>query len=604
MKLRILAGTVLLGAVYFFVSHDSFHSSDELQSAATPFDITDIDSDISTPLNSPKLKSNTAAKTAQSIEEDAELNAEKSALKDCIDAEVSHAKWEREKERLLHQFLMDLHDEGAGIEQMVRLLSASGIDVQSTVLNLYVDPRDMHPELRASHHIRTNGQRVPLSQSKHIVDFAYTRNYDAIIAAVSRGDLVTNGVYMFYDLLTLIVSSNPQISELTLTQLLSAGIQPTVPALVVLTKQGRPDAVLQTVLNFGHDLDFKDHWGTDEYHQNLLTLALEQGKVSAAKFWWEQGVPSFLGRIDSTALDVFPTPNSDEAQALLVDITLRFAAEQRYPKSLVKLRQIKHWLPTDIQEELTDYFAAGFEQLNEINNSEFGQRLQQLLAELSAERAGLEAGESCQRQQDFRQYVVEREQDWQVEARKEEGSPLWLMREVNRVDAASLKRPDSKAKVSLRHLLISQENWSEIKERLDNGEALPSDAILILAARNQAQMIRDLQGYGLNFHAADAVGNNAWHRAVLAMSLYTDQTPYDVMDILIENDVDINVGRDIMIHTLDKRGNVSRISELLSYLENAGAIITNQQYQYVLHQFKGYAPNLPIITSWYEKRLN
>lgn len=603
MKTRILVAITIITGLYFVFSAD-FSATNLSDTAALPPTTPALPSSSAAANVEPEHTPITLAQPASLPDTEAFEEEENTALSlaQCVEADLLQQQFEREKEQLLHDYLLDLDDQGVSLDQMLALLTASRIDVYSTLLRSSDNPQFLHPALRATY-TDNLGTRVDVTKYKHFVDWAYSRKYDAIIAAISRGELDPTNVYLYYDLMTLIVSSNPQITETELTQLLSAGVLPSLASLVVLTEQGRPPAILQLMLSFGADVPVNEPWGTYEKKQNLLIYSLSENKMPQALYWYEQGNAVYLQHTEFSALDVFPTPSSPEATELLVNIVRRFASEQRYPTHLARLREIKSWLPDDVQEELSDYLAIGFERLSEITESTHGQKLNELLAALSLKYQQKAQVENCTFEPQYVHYQMERERDWQLESRKEVGSPLWLMRQVNRIDASTVNNKPGKQKL-IRELLTNENNWGELKERLDNGERLPDDAVLILAARNQAQMMRDLLGYGLNVHAKDAVGNNAWHSAILAFDSFTGTMPFDVMNVLIENQVDIHQGRDIFIHALDKRGGAKGITELLSFLEKAGGTLEKQQFQYVHHRFKGYSPNFHIIVDWYKKRLN
>lgn len=531
------------------------------------------------------------------IEPEPETLSDSPTLQRCVDAELSEQQFLRQKERVMMQFLKQLTIDSSNEDKIRRVLLISGIDVANTHLGSPVMPTLTIDEMTTQ---QLNGfapEPVHMKDGKKIMDWVLSRDYTSIINAANRGEINPYGSYAFYDLLTLIVSSDPQINEVTLTQLLNVGVQPTVSALVVMTKQGRPETLLQLVKDFNLGLDFSQGWGAYESEQNLFVLALENKRLALASFWYEQGIEPFLVERKVSALDVFPKPSGKNELSLLIQLVRRFAAERRYPFNVATLEQIKSWLPFDIQEETADYFEQGFEQLNELRSTEEYLSLNQQLSALAATHNRLHQNDNCHKNQLFTQYKQQREKQWRINERKSRGLPLWLLKKVNRIDVSSLNTNPETQK-SMRELLTDDRFLPELKQRMNDGETLPADAVIILISNNRLQMLRELLSFGLDVHARDSEGNTAWHYAVVSSNAY------QFMDFLQEYQVDIHQGRDLVIHMLERLGESSDVIERLNYLENAGATINSNQYAYIHHRLFGYSNNFLPITNWYEQRLS
>lgn len=523
-------------------------------------------------------------------------------LQECIDADLNALKFARGREKILQEFFKSLHQANIEPTQILDILSVSDENLYQTAILSYTRPDYARPLLVVSYE-NTTGKLADNGELVRDVNWAYKHDYPAIISALSRGELDPDYVYAHFDLLTLIFAANPQISENTVSQLLSAGLRPTLANLVILTQQGRSQAILETVLSFANGLDYNHKWGNDSPKQNLLILALKNKQTSLAQFWLDKGNSPFFQQAEFSALDVIAKPSNQQDLQLLVTLTRRFAAEQTYPNDLSKLPTIRAWLPESVQTELEDYFAVGMDKLNKLRDNEYVKKLQQHMDELNAQYGQHQLGEGCLQQPSYADYRHQRNKVWNTKRYEFVNSPLWVMQSVNRFDADSWKEDDS-GKKPIRNLLTSRKHWDELKSRLDNGERLPSDAAFILAMNNQAEMMRDLLGYGLDLHATDPEGNSVWHSAVLGLYRGLKSNDFGVMNILIENQVDIHKGRDIIIYLLEVQGNMRGVTDVLSFLNGAGAELTKQQYNYLLFRFKGYSPNLSILRKWFEERLD
>lgn len=597
MKIRISVAIVLIIGLLFVFS--LIFQSHEVTGAAP------ISEQPSTSSFTPEIHDVAAYSTApisrkppsdELIEPELEPLSDSPTLQRCVDAELSEQQFLRQKERVMMQFLKQLTIDSSNEDKIRRVLLISGIDVANTHLGSPSMPTLTIDEMTTQ---QLNGfapEPIHMKDGKKIMDWVLSRDYTSIINAANRGEINPYGSYAFYDLLTLIVSSDPQINEVTLTQLLNVGVQPTVSALVVMTKQGRPETLLQLVKDFNLGLDFSQGWGAYESEQNLFVLALENKRLALASFWYEQGIEPFLVERKVSALDVFPKPSSENELSLLIRLVRRFAAERRYPFNVAMLEQIKTWLPFDIQEETADYFEQGFEQLNELRSTDEYLVLNQQLAALRLARDRENQDTNCFKNQSFAQYKQQREKQWRINERKSRGLPLWLLKKVNRIDVSTVNTK-AETQTSMRELLTRDTFLPELKQRLNDGETLPEDAVLILITNNRLQMMRDLLSFGLDVHANDSEGNSAWHYAVVSPNAY------QLMDFLIEYQVDIRQGRDLIIHMLERLGESSDIIERLNYLESAGATINNNQYAYVHHRLFGYSNNFLPITNWYEQRL-
>lgn len=518
------------------------------------------------------------------------------SVNQCLTAEFSSAEAYREKEAILSAYLQQNFAYAATdsdeAQQFEKVILAAGLPIYETRM-MMSDKTAYKDDLTAVNQLQSPGEPtlgVSFATARKVAQMITTYDYPALANAITAGDINPTDRFLVYDLLTLIFSTNPQISPDQLRQLRFSGIPVTLSALVQMTTLGASVEQVSAALEGDVSIAFSS-WRNSYQAQNLLLLALNHRRFELAKFWFEQGVPVQLDTEGLNVLDVVSSPAVSNDNEFLVDVMRHFASNGMYPHDLHRLKKLQEWLPKDVRTELNDYFEFGLMLQKQLENDPMVEALRAELAGLAANTPEFVDQIKCMENIEFLQAQHQKEVKWGLgEAGQYNVSPVESLQQI----------PEGQES-KLRNLLFGAGGFDDIVAVLQEGETeLPEDAALIIAERGDAVLMQQLMDYGLDMSAIDERGNTVWHYAVAAPS---DEARHAMISLVQQYDIDLTVGNDIYVHALNVSHPSVDLVEVFNLLEIAGAPVSSTQYEYILQRLSTTNPRYEALTSWYKARL-
>jgi hypothetical protein len=198
---------------------------------------------------------------------------------------------------------------------------------------------------------------IPRALALLVLKAALSHNYQPVVAALQADVAPQQLAWHGQTLLTAILAADPNLSPLTLQQLIESGLQPVFADLVAATALQLPVPLVDT-LNMAFTGDRQQLW-FHQYRRNNLTLqAAADGNVALYDYWQAQGVPALISAADLNAFDVLPFPATEPELIDRLPLIRNFIKQGLLPRQFTSLTSWLLLLPKDDALQLSQQLAG------------------------------------------------------------------------------------------------------------------------------------------------------------------------------------------------------------------------------------------------------
>lgn len=265
----------------------------------------------------------------------------------------NHNKYKSQKAAITFKYLSTTGLSQQDKEIILQNLKINILTYRKAISGRLINVSDL-PAVQGDVRIIGIGKDAALKKSfeAHLFD----KNYQLIINQVMDGLLTSQHVYDNLSVLSAIFVNDKFITSDMIRQLVSAGLAPSFADLVTATQLNLPKDIV-IVLRDNYFDAIINTWYHNYHHNNLVMAAAENLNSDLFHYWFAESIPYEATPNDYNALDVLPTPSTDEERLAAIEIFSSLAQNSFYPYKNNTLTQIKQWLPLEIQQQFNDYFS-------------------------------------------------------------------------------------------------------------------------------------------------------------------------------------------------------------------------------------------------------
>lgn len=186
----------------------------------------------------------------------------------------------------------------------------------------------------------------PLSpkEQKVLLATLVDKDYPYLIDLIEKKEFSVNKTFFANSILSTLLTNDPQLSALTIDQLIKAGVKPTFTDIVQATKNAMPIDVVEQLFKHSN-INTQKVWRQDYQFESLASINIKKLNVVLLEYWINKGAPTSPEAPFTNALDKLPTPSNEEEQQNAETIFILLMQQGLQPTTIKSANSLKNWLP-------------------------------------------------------------------------------------------------------------------------------------------------------------------------------------------------------------------------------------------------------------------